>query len=366
MIVGVPKEIKTAENRVAMTPAGVRAFVGAGHKVIVETNAGLGSGIANRLFTEAGAVIIDSADEVWKQAEMIVKVKEPIEPEYPRMREGQILFTYLHLAAIEKLTHEMMRSGIVGIAYETIQLPDRSLPLLAPMSEVAGKLSVQFGAWALEHRNGGMGILLSGASGATPAKVCIVGAGISGTYAAHIAVGMGADVTLLDIDLKRLEFVYHAFHGQVRCVVSHAASIADEIVKSDLVIGAVLIPGAAAPKLITEDMVREMKTGSVIVDISVDQGGCCETTKATTHIEPTYKVHDVTHYCVANMPGCVPMTSTYSLTNATFKYGLDIANKGWEKALEEDRALQLGLNIWNGKVTCKGVADAFGMDCSEY
>ncbi len=363
MIIGVPKEIKTEENRVAITPAGVSAFIGQKHTVLVEKDAGVGSGIPDKAYKAAGAKIIPTAGKVWERAEMIVKVKEPLKKEFPLMREGQIIYTYLHLAAVKALTLALMKRKVIAIAYETIELPDRSLPLLAPMSEVAGRLSIQVGAQCLEAKAKGMGILLGGVSGVKPAEVVIIGAGIAGANACQIAVGMGAHVTILDINAARLGYISDIMQGHVTTLMSNRANIEEAVTQADLVIGAVLITGAIAPKLITRDMVKRMKPGSAFVDIAVDQGGCSETTKPTTHAKPTYVVDEVVHYCVANMPGAVPCTSTYALTNATLSYGLEIANKGWKKAIRENEALRKGVNVAGGKVTFPGVAEAFGLEC---
>lgn len=365
MIIGIPKEIKEEELRVAITPAGASAFVAHGHKVLVEGGAGVGSGILDREYREAGATIVKDVSSIWGGADMILKVKEPLESEYPLIREGQIIFTYLHLAANKKLTRHLIESGAVSIAYETIQLGDGSLPLLAPMSEVAGRLSVQVGAQCLEAKNGGRGILLSGVSGVAPAKVAIIGAGIVGTNACHVASGIGCQVSILDINPTRLAYVQDIMKGSVTTIMSNRANIEEEVLSADLVIGAVLIPGARTPKLVTRDMVRRMKSGSAIVDIAVDQGGVCETTRPTTHDNPIYINHEVVHYCVSNMPGAVPRTSTYALTNSTLSYALELADHGLEKSMVRNRALLKGLNIYRGKVTLRAVAEAFGMDCEE-
>jgi alanine dehydrogenase len=361
MIVGVPKEIKKQERRVAITPAGVTAFVSHGHRVLMERGAGLGSAILDEQYKAAGAELVSDRALIWNEAEMILKVKEPLPEEYPMLREGQILFTYLHLAANRELTDRMIQAKCVGVAYETIQLEDGSLPLLAPMSEVAGRLSIQVGARCLEVGQGGRGVLLSGVSGVPPAKVVIIGAGIVGANACHVAVGIGAQVSIMDVNPSRLGYVRDIMQGHVTTVMSNRANIEEEVIKADLVIGAVLIPGAKAPKLITEEMVQKMKPGAAIVDVAVDQGGMCETTRPTTHDEPTYLVHDVVHYCVANMPGAVPRTSTYALTNSTLSYALDIADRGILGAMSRSRALQKGLNIYQGAVTHPGVAEAFGL-----
>ncbi len=365
MIVGVPKEIKAGEARVAMVPSGVAAFVGHGHTVLVEKNAGVGSGIPDDAYVAAGAAIVRKPKEIWERAAMIVKVKEPIDPEFNYMRPGQILYTYLHLASSEALTRKLLAKRVSGVAYETIQLPDGSLPLLTPMSEVAGRLSVQKGAQCLEAPSGGSGILLGGVSGVKPAKVVILGAGVSGSNACFIAVGMGAHVTVLDINPLRLRYLHDVMGGRVTTVMSNRATIAEEVTQADLVIGSVLVPGAKAPHLISKALVKGMKPNAAIVDIAIDQGGCIETSRPTTHAEPTYRVHDVVHYCVANMPGAVPRTSTYALTNVTLGYGLCLADKGLEKAIAEDPALKKGLNVHNGKITYRAVAEAVGMPCDE-
>ncbi|MDP8225557.1 MAG: alanine dehydrogenase [Candidatus Lernaella stagnicola] len=365
MIIGVPKEIKTAEKRVAITPAGVTALVAHGHKIIVEKGAGLGSQITDAEYKTAGAMILPKAADVWKKSDMIMKVKEPLSPEYKYMK-GKLIFTYLHLAAVKELTLAMLKSNCTGIAYETIEMDDGSLPLLNPMSEVAGKLAPQVGAWCLETNNGGSGVLLAGVSGVAPAKVAIIGAGTSGMAACEIALGMGAQVTILDINSDRLRYVHDVFHGNLVTLMSNRGNIEDAVRQADLVIGAVLVTGAKAPKLVTSEMIRGMKPGSVIVDISVDQGGCVATTKATTHDKPTFMKHGVVHYCVANMPGIVPRTSTYALTNATLNYALELADKGFERAVAENDSLRKGINIHQGKVTCKPVADAFKMKYEPY
>ena len=365
MIVGVPREIKEEELRVAITPAGVSAFAAHGHKVLIEKAAGVGSGIRDGEYKKAGATIVNGAHAIWERADMVLKVKEPLVPEYALMREGQILFTYLHLAANKSLTKRLIECGVSSVAYETIQLNDRSLPLLAPMSEVAGRLSIQVGARCLEARNGGKGILLSGVSGVPPAKVVIIGAGIVGINACHVAAGIGAQVSILDVNPTRLAYVRDIMKGGVTTVMSHRANIEEEVLSADLVIGAVLIPGALAPKLVTRDMVRRMRPGSAIVDIAVDQGGMCETTRPTTHDNPTFMAYKVVHYCVANMPGAVPRTSTYALTNSTLFYALELADHCLEMSMAQNKALLRGLNIYKGSVTVKGVAEAFGMDYKE-
>ena len=359
MLVGIPKELKNNEFRVSTTPAGVHALVVAGHTVFVEKSAGLGSSISDEEYVKAGGTILDTADEVWAKSEMIIKVKEPIAQEYSRMREGQILFTYLHLAASRECTDAIIQSGITAIAYETVEL-DRYLPLLAPMSEVAGRMSIQVGAAALQRPNGGRGVLLGGVPGVAPGKVVILGGGSVGVSAAAMAIGLRADVTLLDINLKRLGEIDEMFHGQVRTIASSAYAIEQYCMEADLVIGGVLIPGAAAPKLVTDAMVAKMKPGSVLVDVAIDQGGCFEGSRATTHADPTFKVHNSLYYCVANMPGAVPATSTAALSNATLKYSLALANKGWQAALAEDAALAAGLSVHEGKIMYAAVAAAHG------
>lgn len=365
MIVGVPKEIKSDEKRVAMTPLGVAAMTARGHKVVVEHNAGWGSRISDEDYVAAGAEILPQAADVWGNAEMIVKVKEPLRVEFPYMKD-KLIFTYLHLAAAEELTHAMVESGCVGVAYETIELADGSLPLLAPMSEVAGKLGPQVGAQCLESAHGGSGVLLAGVSGVAPAKVTIIGAGVSGQCACEIAVGMGAQVTILDINPAKLRYIHDIHRGKLITLMSNSGNIEHAVVEADLVIGAVLIHGAKAPKLVTEALIKKMRPGSAIVDISVDQGGCVETTRPTTHSNPTFVVHEVVHYCVANMPGIVPRTSTYALTNSTLSYALELADKGAEKAVAENPALLKGVNIYKGKVAYQGVAEAWNLPYTPY
>ena len=360
MIIGIPKEIKNNEFRVSATASGVHAYVASGHTVLVEKNAGTGSGISDADYIAAGAKIIDSADEIWQKAEMIQKVKEPIEIEYKRMRKGQILYTYLHLAANKACTQAIIGSGITAIAYETVEV-DHLLPLLAPMSEVAGRMSIQVGAAALEASKGGRGVLLGGVPGVRPGKVVVIGAGVVGVAAATIAHGMRADVTVMDLDLKRLAQIDQIFAGNVKTLASSEYEIEKEVTQADLVIGAVLVHGAKAPKLVSNDLVKKMKPGSVLVDVAIDQGGCFTDSKATTHQEPTFKVHNSIFYCVANMPGAVPATSTYALANATIKYGLALANKGWEKALADDAHLAKGLNVHEGKIMYAAVAKAHNL-----
>jgi alanine dehydrogenase len=361
MIIGVPKEIKNNENRVALTPAGVVSYVQAGHKVLIETNAGIGSGFTNEEYVAAGAVIIEDAGDVWTQADMIMKVKEPLENEYKYFREGLILFTYLHLAADPELAKELLEKGIIGVAYETVQV-GRALPLLAPMSEVAGRMATQIGAHYLQTTYGGKGILLSGVPGVERGKVTIVGGGNVGTNAAKMAIGLGADVTILDINADRLRQLDDIFGNSIQTLMSSPYNIAKCVAESDLVIGAVLIPGAKAPKLVTEEMIKTMKPGSVVVDPAIDQGGSIETSIATTHDNPTFVKHDVVHYCVANMPGAVARTSTMALTNATVPYGIQIANKGIAKAIIENPALKLGINTAHGEVTYETVAKDLGYE----
>jgi alanine dehydrogenase len=362
MIVGVPKEIKNNEFRVSTTPSGVHAFVIAGHEVLVESGAGLGSAITDQDYIAAGAKIIATADELWQKADMIIKVKEPIASEYPRMRKGQILFTYLHLAASRECTDALIKSGTTAIAYETVEV-NRTLPLLAPMSDVAGRMSIQVGAAALQKSNGGRGVLLGGVPGVRPGKVVILGGGVVGVAAATIAHGMRADVTILDLNLARLAFIDDLFGGQVKTLASSAYEIENQVTQADLVIGAVLVHGAKAPRLVTDAMVAKMKPGSVLVDVAIDQGGCFEGSKATTHADPTFLVHNSLYYCVANMPGGVPATSTYALSNATIGYALAIANKGWQKALAVDDALAKGLNVHEGEIYYEAVAQAHGLPC---
>jgi len=362
MKIGVPKEIKNNENRVAMTPAGVVTLTTAGHEVFIETGAGIGSSFSDEDYLAAGATIVSTAKEAWAQ-EMVMKVKEPIPSEYQYFHEGLVLFTYLHLAPELELTQSLLDNKVVGIAYETVQLPNRSLPLLTPMSEVAGKMSVQIGAQYLEKMNGGKGILLGGVSGVPRGKVTIVGGGMAGTNAARIAVGMGAEVTILDLNPERLRQLEDIFGSSVQTLISNPYNIAESVKDSDLVIGSVLIPGAKAPKLVTEEMVKTMRPGSVIVDIAIDQGGSFETTdRVTTHDDPTYIKHGVVHYAVANMPGAVPRTATIALTNNTVPYALQIANKGYKQACIENEALRKGINTLDGYVVYKAVAEDQGRE----
>jgi alanine dehydrogenase len=359
VLVGIPKEVKNNEFRVSTTPAGVHALVLAGHTVFVEKSAGVGSAITDADYVKAGATILDTADEVWAKSEMIIKVKEPIAEEYHRMRKGQILFTYLHLAASRECTDAIIKSGITAIAYETVEV-NRTLPLLAPMSEVAGRMSIQVGAAALQRPNGGRGVLLGGVPGVAPGKVVVLGGGSVGVSAASMASGLRADVTLVDINLKRLAEIDDIFQGRVKTVASSSYAIEELVKDADLVIGGVLIPGAAAPKLVTDAMVAKMKPGSVLVDVAIDQGGCFEGSRATTHADPTFKVHNSLYYCVANMPGAVPATSTAALSNATLKYSLALANKGWQQATADDAGLAAGLNVHEGKIMYAAVAAAHG------
>ena len=356
MIVGLPKEIRDNEYRVGLTPAGVRALTDASHQGIVEKSAGEGSGFEDALYEKAGAQIIDSADDVWGRAEMIVKVKEPIEPEYPRMREGQLLFTYLHLAPDRKLTEELLKRKVTGIAYETITDRRGGLPLLTPMSEVAGRMAIQVGAHYLEKMAGGRGILLGGVPGVPAAKVVILGGGVVGTNAAKIAVGMSSHVTIIDNNLDRLRELDDIFLSKISTLASSAYMIHDAISTADLIVGAVLVPGASAPMLVTKNMLKDVPNGAVIVDVAVDQGGCIETTHPTTHSNPTYYVEGVLHYCVANMPGAVPRTSTFALTNATLPYALKLANKGFFEAIQTDAGLKAGVNTYAGHCTYEAVA----------
>lgn len=362
MIIGIPEEIKIREKRVALTPAGVHALRSRGHTVYIENGAGLGSGISDEEYEKAGAWIVQTAPEIWNRSEMIIKVKEPVGPELTMLREGQILFTYLHLAADEKLTRTLLEKKIIGIAYETIQLDNGLLPLLAPMSEVAGRLSVQMGCAALESKNGGKGLLLSGVPGVAPARVTILGAGMAGLSAAHAAAGIGAEVRILDIKIDRLRYLSDIFRGRVKTVISDRTSIEKYIVDADLVIGAVLIPGSRAPVILDRGIVASMEPGSAFVDISIDQGGCSETSRPTTHDNPMYVEHGVVHYCVTNMPGAVPRTSTYALTNATLPYAMAIADRGYKKAMKDDRSLAKGLNTHLGTLTCREVGESLGME----
>lgn len=362
MIIGVPKEIKNNENRVALTPAGTTELVKRGHTVYVQTTAGEGSGFLDEDYISAGAEILPTIEATYDIAEMIIKVKEPIEPEYSLIKKDQLLFTYFHFASHEPLTKAMVDNGSVCLAYETVEKPDRSLPLLVPMSEVAGRMASQEGAKYLEKPLKGKGILLGGVPGVPPAKVLVLGGGIVGTQAAKMAAGLGADVTIMDISLARLRYLADIMPKNVKTMMSNEYNIRELIKDHDLIIGAVLIPGAKAPHLVTRDMLKDMQKGTVLVDVAVDQGGCIETCKPTTHEDPTFVIDDVVHYCVANMPGAVPYTSTLALTNATLPYAIQLAEKGWERACKENRELELGLNVVKGKVVYRAVAEAFGLD----
>lgn len=361
MIIGVPKEIKSEENRVAVTPTGVAGFVARNHQVLIQKSAGLGSGLIDDNYRNAGATIVESAKEVWDRADMVMKVKEPQASEFALLRPGLILFTYLHLAAAESVTLALLDHKVTGIAYETIQLDDGSLPLLAPMSEIAGRLSIQVGAWCLQAENGGRGILLGGASGVRPANVVIIGAGMSGTAACQVAVGMGAHVSILDVNPNKLRYVHDILGGHVTTLMSNRANVEEAALGADLVIGSVLIPGAQAPKLIPRSLAKRMKPGAAFVDIAIDQGGCAETSRPTSHGNPIYVEEELVHYCVTNMPAIVPNTSTYALTNSTLTYGLELANRGFPQALVRNKALAKGLNTFDGKVTYEGVASAFNL-----
>lgn len=365
MIVGIPKEIKNRENRVAIVPAGVKSLVGSGHKVIIQKNAGTGSGITDEMYQKAGATLIGSAAEVWGSADMIVKVKEPLQDEFQFMKKNQVLFTYLHLAAEKKLTDELVNRQVTSIAYETIQETDNSLPLLRPMSEVAGRMSAQIGAFYLQsswdQTNSGKGILLGGVPGVMTGHVVVIGGGVAGANAAMVALGMGAHVTVIDQDTRRLEYLEHIFKGRIQTLMSNIDTIEESCIKADLLIGSVLVPGARAPKLVPRKIVSQMTPGSVIVDIAVDQGGCVETCKPTSHESPTYIVDNVIHYCVTNMPGAVARTSTYGLTNATLKYLLQIADKGAEGAAKANIAIRRGFNSYQGQIVHEHVATAHGL-----
>ncbi len=364
MIIGVPKEIKNNENRVAVTPAGVNEFTKRGHVVNIQSTAGISSGFSDEEYRTAGAIILPTIESTYQSAEMIIKVKEPIEPEYNLIQNNHLVFTYFHFASYEPLTKAMIKSKAVCLAYETVEKSDGSLPLLVPMSEVAGRMSVQQGAKYLEKPQKGRGILLGGVPGVRPAKVMIIGGGVVGTEAAKMAAGLGADVTILDLSLPRLRYLDDVMPANVKTLMSNELNIRELIKDHDLIIGAVLIPGAKAPKLITKDMLKEMQPGTVLVDVAVDQGGCFETTKATTHQDPIYIIDDVIHYSVANMPGAVPYTSTLALTNATLPYAIQLAGKGWKKACQENEELRLGLNIVHGEVVYPGVAEAFDLHYS--
>ncbi len=357
MIVGVPKEIKSQESRVAITPEGVSEFIRAGHSVVIESGAGIGSSISDEDFSSLGGQIRKTSQEVWAEADLILKVKEPIAAEYPLMRKGQILFTYLHLAASKPCTDALIESGTTAIAYETVEV-NGQLPLLAPMSEVAGRMATQVGASVLQKPNGGRGVLLAGVPGVAPGKVVVIGGGVAGLNAAVIAFGMGADVTVIDRSVPRLQYIDALYSGRIKTLAASYHAIDREISQADLVVGAVLVHGAKAPKLVSNDQVKRMKPGSVLVDIAIDQGGCFADSHATTHAEPTFAIHNSVFYCVANMPGAVPVTSTYALTNATLPYALSIANKGWREALKTDKGLALGLNVHEGAIFYEAVAKA--------
>lgn len=364
MIIGVPREIKNNEYRVSLVPAGVKALVDSGHKVMVETSAGEGSGISDKEYLKAGAVIRRSATNIYEEAEMIVKVKEPLHPEYGLLHEGQILFTYLHLAPVLELTKALLRQKVIGIAYETVQLEDGSLPLLTPMSEIAGRLSVHIGAYYLQKENGGSGVLLGGVPGVSAGNVTIIGGGVVGTNAAQMALGLGANVTILTRNVNRLRYLSEILRGDLgnlTTLVENSSTIESAVINADLVVGAVLVPGARAPHLVTRDMIAKMRKGSVIVDVAVDQGGCCETTKPTTHDDPVFTVDDVIHYCVPNMPAAVSRTSTFALTNVTLPYVLKLADLGYEKALRTDDSLRKGLNVFKGKLVYEPVAESLGL-----
>ena len=362
MIIGVPKEIKNNENRVALTPAGAKELIKRGHQVYVQQTAGIGSGFSDEDYKAAGASLLPSIEATYQIAEMIMKVKEPIEAEYKLIKKDQLVFTYFHFASYEPLTHAMIASEAVCLAYETVEASDRSLPLLVPMSEVAGRMAVQQGAKYLEKPIKGKGVLLGGVPGVPPGKVLVIGGGVVGTQAAKMAAGLGAQVTILDVSLARLRYLNDVMPANVVTRFSSEMNIRDLIPHMDLIVGAVLIPGAKAPNLITRDMLKLMSPGTVIVDVAVDQGGCIETCKPTTHEDPTFIIDDIVHYCVANMPGAVPYTSTVALTNATLPYAIQLANKGWKQACNENRELKLGLNVVNGKVCYKGVSEAFNLD----
>ena len=365
MKIGCVKEIKKQEYRVGMTPDNVRSYVNAGHTVYIETGAGEGSGFKDGEYSAAGALLCGSAEEVWEKSDMVIKVKEPLPEEYQYFREDLVLYTYFHLAADEKLTDALLAAGVKSVAYETLIEKNWSIPLLAPMSQIAGRLSIQEGAKYLEKPFGGRGVLLSGVPGTPKAKVVILGAGSVGTNACRTAVGMGADVTILDVNLERLAYLDDIFGARIQTLYSTDAAIEKEVSDADLVVGAVLIPGKSAPRLMKKEYLKNMKPGSVIVDVAVDQGGCCETTKATYHDDPVYTVDGVVHYCVGNMPGAVPRTSTIALTNATLKYGLQIADKGLERACRENEVIYSAVNTYDGKLTCRNVADSFGKEYTD-
>ena len=366
MLIGIPKEIKNNEYRVGMTPAGVELLVRAGHTVLVQKEAGLGSGLADAEYVAVGAQIVKTAAEIFRTAEMIIKVKEPLEREFKMLRKGQLLFTYLHLAGDEKLTKRVLQTGCVGIAYETMVDASGKLPCLIPMSEVAGRLSIQEGAKYLERPFGGRGQLLGGVAGVEPARVLVIGAGVVGTNAAQMAVGLGANVTVMDVYVPRLRQLDEIYQGRLHTLKSNPWNLRKVLASADLVVGGVLVAGAKAPWVITRDMLKLMKPGAVLVDVAIDQGGCFQTSKPTTHAKPIFTVDGIIHYCVANMPGCVPRTSTFALTNATMSYAVDIANKGWKRACLEDNTVKTGLNVCMGKLTCKPVAETFKMKLTPF
>jgi alanine dehydrogenase len=361
VIVGIPKEIKNNEYRVGMTPAGVEVLVKEGHTVYVEKTAGAGTGLPDSDYEKAGAKILKTADEVFGKSEMIVKIKEPLDPEFPRLRKGQILFTYLHLAGDKQLTLNTLETGCIGIAYETMERADGSLPLLVPMSEVAGRLAVIEGAKYMQRTYGGRGIFMGGVPGTSPAEVLVLGAGIVGRHAMQMAVGLGADVTIMTRNIDRLREIDAQYRGRVKTLKMTPWAVREAVTQADVIVGSVLVTGGKAPWIVTKDMLKTMRRGAVIVDVSIDQGGCCETSKPTTHSDPIYEVDGVIHYCVANMPGCVPRTSTFALTNETLPYAVEIANKGWKKACQDNPIIRTGLNTFEGKLTYKPVADVFGL-----
>lgn len=365
MIIGVPKEIKNNENRVSLTPAGAAELIKHGHTVYVQHTAGMGSGFEDKEYVDAGATILPTIEEVYAIADMIIKVKEPIESEYSLIKEGQLVYTYFHFASCEPLTQAMINQKGICLAYETVELDDRSLPLLVPMSEVAGRMSIQEGAKYLEKLFGGRGVLMGGVAGVPPAKVLVIGGGVVGTEAAKMAAGLGADVTIMDLNLKRLRYLDDVMPANVKTMMSNEYNIREMVKTHDVIVGAVLIPGAVAPNLVTRDMLPTMQKGTVLVDVAIDQGGCIETTHPTTHDNPVFEIDEVIHYSVANMPGAVPRTSTLALTNATLPYAIQLANKGWKQACKDDKALKLGLNIVGGKVVYKGVSEAFGLPYHE-
>lgn len=360
MIIGIPKENKIEENRVAITSTGVSAFVSHGHQVLIEKGAGLGSGILDRAYEAAGGTLLESAQDLWQRSQMVMKVKEPQNEELDWLRPELILFAYLHLAANENLTHSLVKKKTTAVAYETIQLEDGSLPLLTPMSEIAGRLSLQVGAWCLQAENGGRGLLLGGASGVRPGKVVILGAGIAGSSACHVATGMGAHVSILDISPSKLRYIHDILGGRITTLMSNRGNVEEEVVDADLVVGSVLIPGAKTPKLIPRTLVKMMKPGAALVDIAIDQGGCAETARPTTHTQPIFIEEDIVHYCVTNMPAIVPYTSTYALTNATLAYGLEIADRGVIKSMQRNPSLARGLNTYKGQITYGAVANTYG------